>query len=72
MFESVPYCFGDDGVNDPIVSALARAYTSITGHRIDEGARRWILKAKERIERGETSMDMEVRRLQNRKRLSVW
>ena len=72
MFESVPYCFGSDGVNDPIVSALARAYTSITGHRIDEGARRWILKAKVRIERGETSMDMEVRRLQNRKRLSVW
>ena len=72
MFESVPYCFGDDGVNDPIVSTLARAYTSITGHRIDEGARRWILKAKARIERGETSMDMEVRRLQNRKRLTVW
>ncbi|MDA9661359.1 hypothetical protein N9T35_00015 [bacterium] len=72
MFESVPYCFGDDGVDDPIVSTLARAYTSITGHRIDEGARRWILKAKERIERGETSLDMEVRRLQNRKRLSVW
>ena len=72
MFESVPYCFGSDGVNDPIVSALARAYTSITGHRIDEGARRWILKAKIRIERGETSIDMEVRRLNNRKRLSVW
>ena len=72
MFESVPYCFGDDGVNDPIVSTLARAYTSITGHRIDEGARRWILKAKERIERGETSMDMEIRRLKNRKRLGVW
>ena len=72
MFESVPYCFGDDGVNDPIVSALGRAYVSITGQRIDEGARRWILKAKERIERGETSMDMEIRRLQNRKRLSVW
>ena len=72
MFESVPYCFGDDGINDPIVSALARAYKSITGNRIDESARRWILKAKIRIERGETSMDMEVRRLQNRKRLTVW
>ena len=72
MLESAPYCFGDDGINDPMVSALARAYKSITGHRIDESARRWILKAKERIERGETSMDMEVRRLQNRKRLSVW
>ena len=72
MFESVPYCFGDDGINDPMVSALARAYKSITGNRIDESARRWILKAKIRIERGETSMDMEVRRLQNRKRLSVW
>ena len=72
MFESVPYCFGDDGINDPMVSALARAYKSITGNRIDESARRWILKAKIRIERGETSMDMEVRRLQNRKRLTVW
>ena len=72
MFESVPYCFGDDGINDPMVSALARAYTGITGNRIDESARRWILKAKIRIERGETSMDMEVRRLQNRKRLTVW
>ena len=72
MFESVPYCFGSDGVNDPIVSALARAYTGITGNRIDENARRWILKAKIRIERGETTMDMEVRRLQNRKRLTVW
>ena len=72
MFESAPYCFGDDGINDPMVSALARAYKSITGNRIDESARRWILKAKIRIERGETSMDMEVRRLQNRKRLRVW
>ena len=72
MFESAPYCFGDDGINDPMVSALARAYKSITGNRIDESARRWILKAKIRIERGETSMDMEVRRLQNRKRLTVW
>ena len=72
MFESVPYCFGGDGINDPMVSALGRAYVSITGHRIDEGARRWILKAKERIERVETTMDMEVRRLNNRKRLTVW
>ena len=72
MFESAPYCFGDDGINDPMVSALARAYKSITGNRIDESARRWILKAKIRIERGETSMDMEVRRLQIRKRLTVW
>ncbi len=72
MFESAPYCFGDDGINDPMVSALARAYKSITGNRIDESARRWILKAKIRIERGETSMDMEVRRLQNRKRLTIW
>ena len=72
MFKSAPYCFGDDGVNDPIVSALARAYKSITGNRIDEGARRWILKAKARIERGETSMDMEVRKLNNRRRLTVW
>ena len=72
MLESAPYCFGDDGINDPMVSALARAYKSITGNRIDESARRWILKAKIRIERGETSMDMEVRRLQNRKRLTVW
>ena len=55
-----------------MVSALGRAYVSITGHLIDEGARRWILKAKERIERGETTMDMEVRKLNNRKRLSVW
>jgi hypothetical protein len=39
---------------------------------IDSSARKWILKAKERIERGETTMDMEVRRLNNRKRLSVW
>ena len=72
MLESAPYCFGDDGVNDPIVSALARAYKSITGNRIDEGARRWILKAKIQIERGETLMDMEVRRLQNRRDLTVW
>ncbi len=72
MFESAPYCFGDDGINDPMVSALARAYKSITGNRIDESARRWILKAKIRIERSETSMDMEVRRLQNRKRLTIW
>ena len=72
MFESAPYCFGGDGINDPIVSALARAYKGITGNRIDESARRWILKAKIRIERGETSMDMEVRRLQIRKRLTVW
>ena len=72
MLESAPYCFGDDGVNDPIVSALARAYKSITGYRIDESARRWVLKAKVRIDRGETTMDMEVRRLNNRKKLSVW
>ena len=55
-----------------MVSALGRAYVSITGHRIDEGARRWILKRKERFERGETTMDMEVRKLNNRKRFSVW
>jgi len=72
MFDSAPYCFGSDGINDPMVSALARAYGSITGRHIDESARRWILKAKERIERGETTMDMEVKRLNNRKRLSVW
>ena len=72
MFESAPYCFGSDGINDPLVSALARAYKSIMQRRIDPSARKWILKAKERIERGETTMDMEVRRLNNRKRLSVW
>ena len=72
MLESAPYCFGGDGINDPMVSALGRAYVSITGHLIDEGARHWILKAKDRIERGETTMDMEVRRLNNRKRLTVW
>ena len=54
-----------------MVSALGRAYVSLRGHRIDESARRWRLKAKDRIQRGEATMDMEVRRLNNRKRLSV-
>ena len=72
MFESAVFNFGSDGINDPIVSALARAYKSIMQRPIDPSARKWILKAKERIERGETTMDMEVRRLNNRKRLSVW
>ena len=72
MFESAPYCFGSDGINDPLVSALARAYKSFRERPIDQSARKWILKAKERIERGETTMDMEVRRLNKRKSLSVW
>ena len=72
MIESAIFNFGSDGVNDPDVSALARAYKSIMERPIDPSARKWILKAKERIERGETTMDMEVRRLNNRKRLSVW
>ena len=72
MFESVPYFFDSDGINDPLVSALARAYKSFHERPIDQTARKWSLKAKERIERGETRMDMEVRRLNNRKSLCVW
>ena len=73
MFESAQYRFGSDGVNDPMMSALARAYRSIMGREFDETEQRWILKARERILRGETSMDMEVRRLRNRKKfLTVW
>ena len=72
MLESASFCFGSDGINDPMVSALARAYRSIMKRQIDQSARKWILKAKDRIERGETTMDMEVRRLINRKKLSVW
>ena len=72
MHESAVFNFGSDGVNDPVVSALARAWRDILERPIDLSARKWILKARERIERGETTMDMEVRRLNNRKRLSVW
>ena len=72
MLESAPYNFGSDGVNDPVVSALARAYKGVLGLPFDMSARNWLLKAHKRIERGETTLDMEVRRLQNRKRLSVW
>lgn len=72
MFESAVFNFGSDGINDPIVSALARAYKSIMERPIDLSARNWILGAKKRIERGETTVDMEVRRLNNRKRLRVW
>ena len=72
MHEAAVFNFGSDGINDPVVSALARAWRDILERPIDLSARKWILKAKERIERGETTMDMEVRRLNNRKRLSVW
>ena len=72
IFESVPYFFDSDGINDPLVSALARAYKSFLERPIDQTARKWILKTKEQIERGETTMDMEVRRLNNRKSLWVW
>ena len=72
MHESAVFNFGSDGVNDPVVSALARAWRDILERPIDLSARKWILKARERIERGETTIDMEVRRLNNRKRLSVW
>ena len=72
MHESAVFNFGSDGINDPIVSALARAWRDILERPIDLSARKWILKARERIERGETTLDMEVRRLNNRKRLSVW
>ena len=72
MHESAVFNFGSDGINDPVVSALARAWRDILERPIDLSARKWILKARERIERGETTMDMEVRRLNNRKRLSVW
>ena len=72
MHESAVFNFGSDGINDPVVSALARAWRDILERPIDLSARKWILKAKERIERGETTMDMELRRLNNRKKLSVW
>ena len=72
MHESAVFNFGSDGINDPVVSALARAWRDILKRPIDLSARKWILKAKERIERGETTLDMEVRRLSNRNRLSVW
>ena len=72
MFESAVFNFGSDRINDPLISALARAYKSIMECPIDPSARNWILGAKKRIELGETTMDMEVRRLNNRKRLSVW
>lgn len=72
MHESAVYRFGDDGVNDAMTSALKRAFESVLGREVDLSGRRWILSACERIKRGETTMDMEVRRLQNRKRLSIW
>ena len=72
MFESAVFNFGSDGINDPMISALARAYRGVMKREFDVTGQRWILNARKRILRGETTMDMEVRRLQNRKRLSVW
>ena len=66
LLQAVVYRLGDDGVNDAMTSALKRAFESVLGREVDLSGRRWILSACERIERGETTMDMEVRRLQNR------
>ena len=43
MFESAVFNFGSDGINDPLISALARAYKSVLQRPIDLSARNWIL-----------------------------
>ena len=49
-------------INDPRISALMRAWRRRDG-RLTPYAERWIQRAHERMERHETTIEMELRRI---------
>ena len=61
---------GAGNVNTPEAAALLRAWQREHG-QLNERAYRWAAKAKIRIERNETSLELEGRRLYNRRRC-IW
>ena len=50
--------------NDPLTQTLARRFVRHRGE--SRGMEKWVLGAAERIKRGETTLDFEVKRLQRR------
>jgi len=61
-----------DGVNDPIITELKRAYERSTGQSVVGDGERFIRAAMVRINRGETTIGMEKRRMMGRQRLRLW
>lgn len=57
-----------DGINDPVVCALRRAYVERFG-RFDRRGEHWVRGAIKRIERQETTVEMECRKVRNHPRL---
>ena len=66
----INHFWSEDGINDGVAQALRRIYVAENG-LIDERGYRWAEKAYKRVKRGETSLEIEQRRLRGR-RVQFW